>query len=162
MGEMLATMSEDQTREIRGGDRRSKSPRATLKPTPAALGITKRESVAAQRLASLPQRTFAAVKAGTKTQPEARREARRKEIETQVAVMPTGQYRIITPIHRGSTGTNSPRSTEPRGFIIPQFHGSAAMGAAHEVYTPRGPLTATPPAPAPSIPASFRSTQCSW
>ena len=42
MREMLATMSEDQTREIRGGDRRSKSPRATLKPTPAALGITKR------------------------------------------------------------------------------------------------------------------------
>jgi hypothetical protein len=74
MGEMLTSSAEDQSRETRGGDRRSKSPDVTLKPALADIGLTKRESADTQRLASLPRETFDKVKAGTKTRTEARRE----------------------------------------------------------------------------------------
>ena len=53
MGEMLLATSNDKTRKTRGGDRRSKSPEVTLKPTLTDLGLTKRESAEAQILATI-------------------------------------------------------------------------------------------------------------
>jgi hypothetical protein len=44
LGEMLLVTAENKTRETRGGDRKSKSPNVTLKPTLEELGITKREA----------------------------------------------------------------------------------------------------------------------
>jgi len=52
MGEMLAATAEDKSRTVRGGDRKSKSPEVTLKPTLSELGVTKRESAEAQKLAA--------------------------------------------------------------------------------------------------------------
>jgi len=49
-------------------------------PTLAALGITKRESSEAQKLAALPREAFEAVKAGKKTRTQVRREAQREAV----------------------------------------------------------------------------------
>jgi N6-adenosine-specific RNA methylase IME4 len=65
-------------------------------PTLADLGVSKKESAAAQNLAALPMNVFEEVVSGKKTRTAARREMRRKEIENKLAKpLPTGKYRVI-------------------------------------------------------------------
>lgn len=91
MGEMLR----ETERAKPGPEKKDRSPYVTDPPTLASLGLTKRESAEAQRLASMPQEKFQQVKAGEKTRAEVRRETRREQIEKTIPEKPTGKYRII-------------------------------------------------------------------
>jgi len=62
MGEMLLQRARDETRETRGGDRRSKSPGVTLKYTLKDISLTKKASAEAQWLATVPEEKFEAIK----------------------------------------------------------------------------------------------------
>lgn len=64
-------------------------------PTLAELGIDKKTSARAQRLAELPEETFEAIKAGEVKLNEALRLQRREELKERALTLPEGQYRII-------------------------------------------------------------------
>jgi len=66
-----------------------------LPPTLTEIGLTKRESAAAQFLASLPEEKFDLIKTGEKTRTAIRREQHREAIEKRLPQKPTGKYRII-------------------------------------------------------------------
>jgi N6-adenosine-specific RNA methylase IME4 len=94
MGEMLR-----ETKRATGGQPyQGKSTGNTGEPvetTIHSLGLSKRESAEAQRLASLPEEKFQAIKTGKKTRTEVKRELRRETIEKFIPAKPTGKYRII-------------------------------------------------------------------
>jgi N6-adenosine-specific RNA methylase IME4 len=64
-------------------------------PTLADLGVTKRESAEAQRLADLPVEVFEEVRAGKKTRTAAKREARRDAVTRTVQELPAAKYRVL-------------------------------------------------------------------
>jgi len=66
------------------------------KPTLADLGVSKKESSAAQQLAALPAKVFQEVLDGKKTRTEARREMRQEQISKKLATpLPDAKYRVI-------------------------------------------------------------------
>lgn len=64
-------------------------------PTLSDLGISKRESTEAQRLAALPKPQQEAICSGDKTRTEAMREERRKDAVAKVAEAPKDKFRVI-------------------------------------------------------------------
>lgn len=64
-------------------------------PTLADLGIDKKTSARAQRLADLPDETFEAVKAGEVKVNEALRGQRKEELIAKAVALPAGLYRVI-------------------------------------------------------------------
>lgn len=64
-------------------------------PTLATLGLTKRESAEAQKLATLPAASFQAVKDGTKTRTQVRREQQREAVVRKSSPIPSGKFRIL-------------------------------------------------------------------
>jgi N6-adenosine-specific RNA methylase IME4 len=105
LGEML-----DQTPDAKSGPKRQlgSRPEPNSVPTNAELGISKKTSSIAQKLASLPQKQFEQVRAGTETITKAIREvehAKRPKVRP-----PTGKYRVIyadPPWDYGNSGLQS-------------------------------------------------------
>lgn len=64
-------------------------------PTLRDLGIDKKTSARAQRLAALPEETFEAVKAGEVKVNEALRGKRREDLKERTAALPPDRYRIV-------------------------------------------------------------------
>lgn len=64
-------------------------------PTLAELGISKKLSAEAQRLASIPEDTFAKVKAGEIKPSIALRDQKRATLSTRIASLPDGKFRVI-------------------------------------------------------------------
>jgi len=64
-------------------------------PTLPELGISKRESVDSQTLASLPDTEFERVLSGNKTISQVKREMMRAEVKRKVAELPSNKYRVI-------------------------------------------------------------------
>ena len=75
-------------------------------PTLAELGLTKRDSADAQKLAELTQETFDEVKQGKKSLTQVRRE--QKQTEVKQTEWPTGKYRIIYADPPWSYGNTMP------------------------------------------------------
>jgi len=67
----------------------------TPPPTLAELGITKRESSDAQKLAELPDEQFQEVKEGEKTKTQVFREVKRDTVKRQAAEFPSDKYRVL-------------------------------------------------------------------
>ena len=67
----------------------------TPPPTLSELGITKRESSEAQRLAELPEEQFQEIKASQKTKTQVFREVKRDAVKRQVAEFPSDKYRVL-------------------------------------------------------------------
>jgi N6-adenosine-specific RNA methylase IME4 len=99
LGEMLAATSEDRTRETRGGDRKSKSPEVTLKPTLSDLGLTKRESSEAQMLAGAAADKQEDVISGKTTRADVRREKKRKEIIERLEDVKTKEVKKVEGVY---------------------------------------------------------------
>jgi N6-adenosine-specific RNA methylase IME4 len=64
-------------------------------PTLAELGIDKKTSMRAQKLADLPDETFEAVRLGEVKVNEALRQQRREELIERAIALPAGQYRVV-------------------------------------------------------------------
>jgi len=64
-------------------------------PTLADLGIDKKTSARAQKLADLPDETFEAVRLGEVKVNEALRQQRREELIERAIALPAGQYRVV-------------------------------------------------------------------
>ncbi len=92
MGEMLA-----QTERDKGG-RPPETGNATLpvstSPTLADLGLTKRDSAEAQKLAALPEESFERVRSGDQTRAEALREQSKRE-RKPAPELPPGKFRVL-------------------------------------------------------------------
>jgi N6-adenosine-specific RNA methylase IME4 len=73
-----------------GSDAEPNSP-----PTLAELGIDKKTSMRAQKLADLPDETFEAVRLGNVKVNEALRQQRREELIERAIALPAGQYRVV-------------------------------------------------------------------
>ena len=67
----------------------------TQAPTLADLGIDKKTSARAQKLADLPDETFEAVRLGEVKVNEALRQQRREELIERAIALPAGQYRVF-------------------------------------------------------------------
>lgn len=63
--------------------------------TLAELGLTKRESAEAQKLAELPQETFDDVKSGEKTRAQVQKEIQRDIVTRTIAELPSNKYRVL-------------------------------------------------------------------
>lgn len=107
MGEMLATT------ELQHGARGVGKSGVTLcnsTPTLAELGVTKRESVDAQTLASIQDEEFEKVLSGEKTVTQVKREKRREKVASETSELPSDKYRIIyadPPWRYGNKGLDS-------------------------------------------------------
>lgn len=66
-----------------------------IPPTLAEMGISKKLSAEAQRLAEIPDETFAKVKAGEIKPSMAIREVKRATLSTRIAALPAGTFRVI-------------------------------------------------------------------
>ena len=64
-------------------------------PTLAELGLDKRESVMAQKLADLTEEKFAEVRDGLKTKTQMLRDVKRDAVKREVAEFPSDKYRVI-------------------------------------------------------------------
>ncbi len=96
MGEMLAV--KPPARGAGPGRGKQGSPQAPClsdTPTIGDLGLTKRESAEAQRLAAMPAASFEAVRDGSKTRTQVRREEQREAVERKTTPVPTGKFRVI-------------------------------------------------------------------
>lgn len=116
MGEMLAETERAKGTRLAGRDIGGHVvlPPRDDAPTLSELGLTKRDSSEAQKLAALPQDTFEEVRAGTKTRTEATRQARREEVTRKVQAFPTSKYRVIyadPPWSYGDTRDSLPTAT---------------------------------------------------
>ena len=97
MGRLLEK-SKRRTRAHETGGGSKGSRRAPLLGAPLTLeelGITKKESSAAQKLASLPKRVYKQVRDGLASRTEAFRNLRRDQVQREVAAMPEGKYRVF-------------------------------------------------------------------
>jgi N6-adenosine-specific RNA methylase IME4 len=64
-------------------------------PTLADLGISKKLSAEAQRLADIPEETFQRVKSGEIKPTVALRDVKRSEVSAKIAALPAGKFRLI-------------------------------------------------------------------
>ena len=82
-------------------------------PTLEELGLTKKESAQAQKIAELPEDIFEEIKAGTKTRTQAQREVSRAKVKA-TAKLPSEKYRIVyadPPWKYGDTRSNINKTT---------------------------------------------------
>jgi N6-adenosine-specific RNA methylase IME4 len=82
----------------KGGDTRSNGARVVpldAAPSLSELGISKKLSAEAQRLAEIPEETFQKVKAGEIKPRQAIRDVKRSTLSSRVAALPAGTFRVI-------------------------------------------------------------------
>ena len=108
MGQMLAETERAKGTQLAGRDIGGHVvlPPKNNAPTLSELGLTKRDSADAQKLAELTQETFDEVKQGKKSLTQVRRE--QKQTEVKQTEWPSGKYRIIYADPPWSYGNTQP------------------------------------------------------
>ncbi len=107
----------------------SSAPSAKWPPTLADLGISRKLSAESQRLAAIPDATFAKVKSGEIRPSVAMRQIKRDGLAAKVAALPTGTYRVIYADPPWKYG-------DERGGLVDLPSGVRAESAADAQYPP--------------------------
>lgn len=93
MGRLLKESERDKGGRPKTGNRRAPVKENT--PTLEELGITKKESSAAQKLLSLPKRIYQKVRSGSVSRAAAHRQLKKEAVSKNTQPLPKGKYRVL-------------------------------------------------------------------